>query len=225
MRILIVEDEKDISEALAHRLRFNKFKVDIADNGEDGLFLARTNKYCLMILDYDLPKYNGYQICEAIRQEKINLPIIMLTIKSELENKIDMLDLGVDDYVIKPFFIEEFMARIRAVLRRPKIIEKEKIIIDDLMIDKSNFIVMRGKKKIYLTRKEFMLLLYLAKNKNCVISSDEILENVWDMNADLFTQTVKTHIMNIRRKIDNGFETKLIHTIPCRGYILGSKKL
>ena len=224
MRILVVEDEKEISESLARRLRVNKYEVDVAGDGEKGLFLARTNDYSLMILDYNLPKRDGGQICKIIRREKIDLPIIMLTVESELENKVDMLDLGVDDYVTKPFFLDELMARIRSLLRRPKRVEREIITVGDLIIDRSNFKVKRKNKEIYLTRKEFMLLAYLAKNKNCVISSEVILEHVWDMNVDLFSHTVKTHIMNLRRKIDDGFKTKLIHTAACRGYMVSVEK-
>jgi len=224
MRILVVEDEKEISESLASRLKVNKYEVDVADDGEKGLFLVRTNDYSLMILDYNLPKRDGGQVCKIIRQEGIDLPIIMLTVESELENKVGMLDLGVDDYITKPFLFDELMARIRSLLRRPKRVEREIIIIGDLVINKSNFKVKRKNKEIYLTRKEFMLLVYLAKNKNCVISSEMILEHVWDMNVDLFSHTVKTHIMNLRRKIDDGFKTRLIHTAACRGYMVAVEK-
>ena len=224
MRILIVEDEKEISELLARRLRANKYEVDVAEDGEKGLFLARTNDYSLIILDYNLPKRDGRQVCKIIRQEGVDLPIIMLTVKSELENKVDMLDLGVDDYVTKPFFLDELMSRIRALLRRPKHVEREIITVGDLVINKNNFKVKRKDKEIYLTRKEFMLLVYLVKNKNRVISSEAILEHVWDMNADSFSHTVKTHIMNLRRKIDSEFKAKLIHTVTSRGYMVSVEK-
>ncbi len=224
MRILVVEDEKEISESLARRLRADKYEVDVALDGEKGLFLARTNDYILMILDYNLPKRDGRQICKIIRKEGIDLPIIMLTVESGLEDKVCMMDLGVDDYITKPFSFDELMARIRSLLRRPKHIEREIITVGDLIINKSIFKVKRKNKEISLTRKEFMLLVYLAKNKNCVISSEVILEHVWDMNVDLFSHTVKTHIMNLRRKIDGGFKTKLIHTVICRGYMVAAKK-
>lgn len=224
MRILVVEDEKEISESLARRLRADKYEVDVALDGEKGLFLARTNDYVLMILDYNLPKRDGRQICKIIRQEGIDLPIIMLTVESGLEDKVGMMDLGVDDYITKPFFFDELMVRIRSLLRRPKHIEREIITVGDLIINKSNFKVKRKSEEIHLTRKEFMLLVYLAKNKNCVISSEVILEHVWDMNVDLFSHTVKTHIMNLRRKIDGGFNTKLIHTVVCRGYMVAVEK-
>ncbi|MCK5320243.1 response regulator transcription factor [Candidatus Parcubacteria bacterium] len=224
MRILVVEDEKEISESLARRLRADKYEVDVALDGEKGLFLARTNDYILMILDYNLPKRDGRQICKIIRKEGIDLPIIMLTVESGLEDKVGMMDLGVDDYITKPFSFDELMARIRSLLRRPKHIEREIITVGDLIINKSIFKVKRKNKEISLTRKEFMLLVYLAKNKNCVISSEVILEHVWDMNVDLFSHTVKTHIMNLRRKIDGGFKTKLIHTVICRGYMVAAKK-
>ena len=148
----------------------------------------------------------------------------MLTVESGLEDKVGMMDLGVDDYITKPFFFDELMVRIRSLLRRPKHIEREIITVGDLIINKSNFKVKRKSEEIHLTRKEFMLLVYLAKNKNCVISSEVILEHVWDMNVDLFSHTVKTHIMNLRRKVDGGFKTKLIHTVVCRGYMVAVEK-
>lgn len=221
MRILIVEDDKDLVEYLKSGLEAENFSVDTAEDGEKGSFVARTNNYDLIILDYNLPKKSGYQICKEIRDDKKNVPILMLSINSEVNDKVELLNIGADDYLAKPFSFEELVARIKALLRRPKEIKSKILAIDDLILDIEGQTVKREKDEIYLTRKEFSLLEYLMKNQGKVLSRTTIMENVWDMNADPFSNTVETHILNLRKKIDRNIGSKLICTVPGRGYKIG----
>ena len=224
MRILVIEDEKSISEILKENLQKENYVVDIAEEGKNGLFLACSNNYKLILLDYNLPGLSGKQICQEIRKQKINTPILMLTVRSQFDDKIEMLNFGVDDYLTKPFLFAELLVRVRALLRRPKEIESEIIKISDLIIETSNFKVKRHGKEINLTSKEFLILIYLARNTDKIISPETLMENVWDMNANLFSKTVKTHIMNLRIKIDKNQKNKLIHTVKGEGYMLGLKR-
>ena len=218
MRILIVEDEKEISEFLKFSLEAEFLSVDVAEDGEKGSFMGRTTDYDLIILDNVLPKKAGIEICKEIRASGKNMPIIMLSVKSDTATKVELLNAGADDYLIKPFSLEELLARIRALLRRPKKIESELLEADDLALDTKGCSVRRGKKDIYLTRKEFMLLEYLVRNKGIVLSRGMILEHVWDMDADPFSNTIESHILSLRRKVDTAGKRKLIQTVPGRGY-------
>lgn len=218
MRILIVEDNKDISNFLKVSLENECFAVDAANDGEKGSFLALTNDYDLIILDYVLPKKDGRQVCEEIRKAGKTVPILVLSVISEVPTKVDILNIGADDYLTKPYSFEELLARIKALLCRPKQIESEVLRIDDLILDTKKHLVKRGKKEIYLTRKQFMLLEYLMKNQGMVLSRGMIMEHVWDMNGDLFSNTIEEHISVLRRKIKSPKNRKLIHTIPGRGY-------
>lgn len=218
MRILIVEDEKKIANILKKGLESECFIVDTAEDGEKGSFFARTNDYDLIILDNILPKKEGREVCQEIREAGKTTPIIMLSVKSETLTKVDLLNAGADDYLTKPFSLEELLARIRALLRRPKAIEDEVLQIDDLTLDTKRHLVKRGKKETYLTRKEFILLEYLMKNQGIVLSRGMIMEHVWDMNADPFSNTIESHILSLRRKVDFKGKKKLIQTVPSRGY-------
>lgn len=218
MRILVVEDEKKVADFLKIGLEAECFVVDLSEDGEKGLYLARTNDYDLIILDNVLPNKTGKEICEEVRKDGKTTPIIMLSIKSESATKVDLLNAGADDYLSKPFSFEELLARIRALLRRPKKIESEIFKIDDLSVDVKKHLVRRGKKDIYLTKKEFLLLVYLLKNQGIVISRGMLIEHVWDMNADPFSNTIESHILNLRKKIDLKSKKKLIYTISGRGY-------
>jgi DNA-binding response OmpR family regulator len=218
MRILIIEDEKDISEFLRANLEAEYFVVDIAEDGERGSYLARTNEYDLIVLDNGLPRKPGSQVCQEIRANKITTPILMLSVQSATPLKITMLNSGADDYVTKPFSFEELLARINALLRRPQVVVDNVFRIDDLIVDTNKHKVIRGKKEIYLTRKEFVLLEYLIKQKGDVISRGKIIEHVWDDEIDPFSKTIEVHILNLRRKIDTSHKKRLIHNIPGRGY-------
>ena len=218
MRILIVEDEKEIRNFLKKSLESECFVVDTAEDGERGSYLARTNDYDLITLDNIMPKKSGVEVCREIRKDGKNAPILILSVKSETTTKVDLLNAGADDYLTKPFSLDELIARIKALLRRPQEVENELLKIDDLTIDTAKQIVKRGNKEIYLTRKEFTLLKYLLKNKSFVLSRNMIMEHVWDMSADPFSNTIESHILSLRKKIDHGHKTKLIQTIPGRGY-------
>jgi DNA-binding response OmpR family regulator len=218
MKILIIDDENEIRSFLKTTLESECFEVDIAEDGEKGSFLARTNDYDLVILDYGLPKKDGRTVCQEIRRDNCDVLILMLSVQSGHHTKADLLNIGADDYLTKPFSLEELIARIRALLRRPRNIENDTRWIDDLLLDSKKHLVKRGDKRIYLTLKEFMLLEYLIQNVGLVVTRGMILEHVWDMNADLFSNTIETHISNLRRKIDQAGKKKLIKTIPGRGY-------
>ncbi|NIQ14771.1 MAG: response regulator [Candidatus Dadabacteria bacterium] len=218
MRALVVEDEKDIRNFLKTSLSAEHFAVDTAEDGEKGSYLARINDYDVILLDNVLPKKTGLEICKDIRRSGNGVPIIMLSVKYRTQTKVDLLNAGADDYLIKPFSLDELLARIRALLRRPKQIESEIIQIYDLILDSNKQTVTRAGKEIELTRKEFSLLQYLMKNQGTVLSRGMILEHVWDMNADPFSNTIESHIMSLRRKIKSEGSKELIRTVKGRGY-------
>ena len=220
MRILLVEDSKEIINFLKPSLEAELFAVDVAEDGEKGSFLGRTNDYDLIILDIILPKKGGLEVCREIREKGKTAPIIVLSVKTETVTKIELLNAGADDYLIKPFSLEELLARIRALLRRPKQIEGDILELDDLTLDTKRCTVKRGKREAHLTRKEFMLLEYLLRNKGIVLSRGMIMEHVWDMNVDPFSNTIESHILSLRHKIDFSGKKKLIHTVSGRGYKL-----
>lgn len=216
MKILIIEDEVDIASFLQANLKSANFTVELAYDGEKGSFLARTNNYDLIILDYVLPKLNGLEVCREIRDDNNNTPIIMLTVRSEINNKLDLFKAGVDDYLTKPYVFSELLARIKAILKRPKEIKKPLFKIGNLEVDLNNFTLKRGTKNIYLSAKEFSLLEYLAANQGQLVSREMIRENVWGDNCDPFSNTIETHILKLRRKLGN--TGPLIVTVPSRGY-------
>lgn len=218
MRILIIEDDADLRSVLKSGFESECFVVDMVDDGEQGSYLARTNDYDVILLDYNLPKKNGREVCAEIRQSGKTTPIIMLTVQSEVGMKVDLLNLGADDYVEKPFSFEELLARVRSVLRRPKTIQDEVYQIDDLVFDARRHLVTRAGKPIELTRKEFMLLEYLLRNKTEVVTRGMLIEHVWDMHIDPLSNTIDTHILRLRKKLDVGGSHELIHTVPGRGY-------
>jgi len=220
MKILLIEDEKTIREALIEQLKSQHFSVDAAINGEKGSAMAQASYYDLIVLDNILPKKNGLEVCREIRSYGKHVPIIILSVETETMKKVDLLNAGADDYLTKPFAFEELLARIYALLRRPLEVLKEDLSIADLRVSISKQTVTRGNEKIYLTRKEFDLLEYLIKNKGAVLSRNMIMEHVWDIDANPFSNTVETHILKLRRKIDSPKRAKLIHTVPARGYKL-----
>jgi DNA-binding response OmpR family regulator len=217
MRILIIEDEAEIRLALESHLKAASYAVDSTDCGERGSYLARANDYDLIVLDYMLPKRDGYRVCRDIREAQKKTPILMLSVKNMIDDKVDLLNAGADDYLTKPFSFDEFSARVKALLRRPREIRNATIIAADITIDADRQSVLRGDKNIYLTRKEFALLEYLAQNKGRVVSRGQIMEHVWDMGSDPFSNTIEAHILNLRKKLGVR-KQKLIHTVPGRGY-------
>jgi DNA-binding response OmpR family regulator len=224
MKILLIEDERHIYNFIKDSLKSAFFEVDIANDGEVGATLANDNYYDLIILDLGLPKKPGLEVLKEIRASGKSVPILVLSVKSEVTSKIELLDAGADDYLVKPFSLEELLARIRALLRRPEKVEGENLVVDDLLLDTKGCIVKLKEKEIYLTRKEFMLLEYLMRNKGLVLSRAMIMEHVWDMNADPFSNTIESHILSLRRKIENQDKQKFIITVPGRGYKFSTGK-
>lgn len=218
MNLLIVDDDKEIIDFLKPSLKAEGFVVDTANDGDSGLYKMQINQYDLVILDNILPKMSGLEVCREIRNFKNSVPILILSAKNETETKADFLNSGADDYMVKPFSFKELLARVKALLRRPKFIEHNILQIDNLMLDVDSHTVMVGKKELRLTMKEFSLLEYFMKNKNRVLSRAEILEHVWGEEADIFTNTIETHVLNLRRKIGQTNKKEFICTIPGMGY-------
>lgn len=220
MRILIIEDDDSIARFLTLSLESECFVVDRASDGESGSFLGRTNEYDLIILDNMLPKKNGKEVCDEIRSHGKMMPILMLSAVSEAETKTDLLNAGADDYLTKPFSLNELLARIRALLRRPNQLLGDVLRIDNVIMDVNKHIVKRAGSEIRLTRKEFILLEYLMRNQGTVLSRASIMDHVWDMHADPFSNTIESHVLSVRRKIDIPGQKKLIRTISGRGYVM-----
>lgn len=221
MRILVIEDENRIAHFLKESLEAEYFAVDVARDGERGSYFARVNDYDLIVLDNMLPKKNGLQVCEEIRESGKTLPILVVSVKTGARDKVDLLNAGADDYLSKPFILEELLARIRALMRRPTPIEKDVLTVEDVMLDCKTGVVRRGDVDLHLTRKEFMLLEYLMRNKGIILSRGMILEHVWDMSVDIFSNTIESHILSLRKKLNDMGRQRLIQTLSGRGYRIG----
>ena len=218
MRALVVDDEKDLRDMLAKHLRSECFAVDTAKDGAEGSYLARTNEYDVVILDNMMPGKSGAQVCEEIRETGHSVPIIMLSALSDTKKKVDLINAGADDYMIKPFSFDELLARIRALLRRPQKFMGDVMTMGDLILDTKQQRVKRDGKAVHLTRKEFMLLEYLMRNEGTVLSRGMIMEHVWDMSSDPFSNTIESHVLSLRKKIKDDPKNRLIQTVPGRGY-------
>lgn len=219
MRILLMNGNYRDAEYLKKAFESELYITDTSGDGEKGLFLFRSNKYDLVIFDNLSPEKNGLDVCRQIRESGSSVPIIALLSKSEINTKVALLNAGVDDCVSKPFLFEELAARIRAILRRPNQIASENLAVGGLCINFSKHLATFQGKEIYFTRKELMLLEYLMRHSGKVLSRNQIIEHIWDMNADPFSNTLETHIFSLRRKIRAvGGSGKLIHTISGRGY-------
>ena len=225
MRILVVEDEKKIADFIKRGLKEEGYAVDSAYDGEQGLFLSKTNEYDLILLDLMLPKLDGQSLFKEIRKEKISSPVIMLTAKDAVKDKVAGLDMGADDYVTKPFAFEELLARIRAVLRKKEGRDSKTIKVEDLVMDLPAHKVTRAGKDIPLTSKEYALLEYMMRNAGNVVTRTMISEHVWDINFDTFTNVIDVYINYLRNKVDTGHKKKLIHTVRGRGYVLKVDKV
>lgn len=225
MKILIVDDEPAISQFLKDGLEAQLYGVEVASDGERGAFLGRTGNYDLIILDYNLPKLSGAQVLREIRREKKHIPVLMITVRSELVTKSEAFSLGADDYLTKPFLFDELLLRVRALLKRPAKIESNLYKVDNLTLNTVSKIVRREGREIYLTRREFALLEYLMLSRGQIVSRNQILEHVWDYNADPFSNSVETHLASLRRKLNINKNKNLIHTFTGRGYKLALNKL
>ncbi len=223
MRILVVEDEPVIAQAIKRGLEQETFAVDLAHDGEAGYDLLASEEYDVVVLDRMVPKLSGADFCLRARAEKIVTPILMLTARGELEDKVSGLNAGADDYLTKPFAFEELIARIKALSRRPATPLSTVLTFADLTMDTAGFKVTRGKTLIDLSRREFALLEYLLRNAQRTISKDQIIAHVWDYDADILPNTVEVYIGYLRAKIDKPFKDKprLITTVRGFGYKLG----
>ncbi len=217
MKILVIEDDTDIREYLKETLESESFTVDTAENGEEGSYIARTNQYDLIILDNMMPKKTGLEVCQELRASSNQTPILMLSVKSDAEEKTKLLDSGADDYLTKPYSHKELLARIRALTRRGTHVQSLVLTADNLVLDVESQEVTQSNKSVYLTRKEFCLLELLMKNKGKIVSRGSIMEHVWNMDGNPFSKTIETHILNLRKKIESK-GNKIIQNIPGRGY-------
>lgn len=220
MRILVVEDEKKVADFIKKGLEEEHYAVDTAYDGETGLYLAEVNDYDLVVLDLMIPKIDGWEVLRRIRGKKDNVPILILTAKDGVEDIVRGLDSGCDDYLTKPFAFAEFLARVRALLRREKV-EKEPVLhVGDLTLSLVTHRVTRGENEIELTSKEYALVEYMMRNPNKVLTRAMISEHVWDYHFDSMTNVIDVYVNYLRKKIDKDFDTKLIHTIRGVGYMI-----
>ncbi len=226
MRILVVEDEHKIANSIKRGLEQESYATDIAYTGNDGFDLASTEPYDLIILDRLLPEMNGVEIAKKLRKQKIHTPILMLTAKGQINDKVEGLNAGADDYLTKPFAFEELLARVRALARRPAGSIGTSLSIEDLVLDTTTYEVKRGGKSIRLSSKEYALLQFLMRHANQTLTKDQIIGNVWDYEADVLPNTVEVYIGYLRNKIDKPFPGKpaLIQTVRGFGYKVGSNQ-
>ena len=220
MSILIVEDEKKLVDILKRALKGERYSVDVAYDGEEGLEKAMQNNYALIILDIMLPKKDGFTVCKELRQHQIHTPIIMLTARGSVEDRVTGLDVGADDYLMKPFGLNELFARIRAVLRRPKVTEANVTKVSDLIIDRKKHEVTRAGKVIPLTPKEYKLLDTLITNPGEAINRRKLIDHAWGPTFKETNNELNVHIRYLRSKIDGGKNKPLIHTVRGVGFVL-----
>jgi DNA-binding response OmpR family regulator len=223
MRILIVEDEHKIANAIKKGLEQESYAVDVCYTGQDGLDMAETEEYDLLILDLMLPEIDGITITKTLRSNKNHTPILILTAKGDISEKVLGLDSGADDYLTKPFSFEELLARVRALSRRPKTVLSSKLTVSDLSLDPATFEVKRGSQLIVLSSKEFSLLEYLMRNNGKIVSKDKIITHVWDYDSNILPNTVEVYVKYLRNKIDKPFPNSesLIQTVRGFGYRIG----
>jgi heavy metal response regulator len=220
MRILIVEDDPNLAGFVQNGLREERYAVDLAQDGEEGLFMASTTPYDLVILDVMLPKLDGFTVCRRLRVAGNITPILLLTARGTVEDRVTGLDMGADDYLSKPFAFTELLARVRALIRRKGNDHAPRLMVADLEVDPIAHRVWRAGREITLTSKEYALLDYLLRNPNRVLTRTAIIEHVWDIHYDGMTNIVDVHIRALRAKVDREFTTQLIHTVRGVGYVL-----
>jgi heavy metal response regulator len=220
MRILIVEDEKDLAAIIKQGLEEEGYVVDVAHDGEEGLYMAESYPIDVMVLDVMLPQMDGLTVLSNLRKKGVQTPVILLTARDALIDKIKGLDTGADDYLTKPFVFEELLARIRSLMRRKTTVKEAVIRIADLEIDTASHQVKRAGKAIALSAKEYSLLEFLAYRKGAVVSRTDIIEHIYNEDADMDSNVVDVYINYLRNKIDKEFSGKLIHTVRGAGYIL-----
>jgi len=222
VRILLVEDEAPAAEMLAKGLREQSFAVDVAGDGEAALYQASTNDYDVILLDINLPIKNGLEVCRELRAEGSTVPVLMLTARDAVHDRIAGLDTGADDYLTKPYAFHELLARVRAITRRGPAFSSDIVSVSDLTLDRKTRKVTRAGSVIELTAKEYALLEYLMRRANEVVGRADIAEHVWDENFDSFSNLIEVYIQRLRRKIDDNHELKLLRTKRGEGYVLES---
>ena len=226
MRILIVEDEEELSDALVRGLKHEGYAVDQALDGLDGWELAEVNRYDLVILDINLPGLDGLEVCRRLRASQPELLILILTARIAPSQRITGLDLGADDYMVKPFHFGELMARLRALLRRDMRVRDPLLQYQDLKVDLAAKVAWQGARRLELTNKEFGILQYLLRHPTEIVTQETLIEHVWDTHANPFTTSVRVHINSLRRKLaDHSAGSSYIQTIVGQGYRLGSPEL
>lgn len=223
MRILVVEDEPRMANVIARGLREQSYAVDVAPDGINGLYQASINDYDVIVLDVLLPHRDGYEVCRELRQRGNTTPVLMLTARATVDDRITGFDAGADDYLTKPFSFRELLARIRALLRRDSQLRPDVLEIADLVVDSASHRVVRANKEVQLTAKEYALLEYLARRRGQLVSRAEIAAHVWDDSFDPFSNTIEVYMNRLRKKIDGDHATKLLHTRRGEGYILESR--
>ncbi len=223
MRILVVEDEHRIAQSIQKGLIQERYAVDVAYTGTDGYDYASTEQYDCIILDLMLPGMTGIDICRELRKKQVHTPVLMLTAKGQMQDKIFGLDTGADDYMTKPFSFEELLARVRALVRRPRQMTDTELRVKDLSVNTRTFEVKRAGKTIVLSSKEYALLEYLMQHSGQILTKDQIISHVWNYDSDILLNTVEVYIRNLRRKIDIPFAhlSPLIQTVRGFGYKIG----
>jgi two-component system copper resistance phosphate regulon response regulator CusR len=222
MRVLLVEDDHDLADILCDGLREQHVDVNVAHTFDDGLRRAVLGQYAVIILDVMLPGGDGFELCRRLRSKGLTTPILMLTARGGVEDRVTGLESGADDYLAKPFAFSELVARVRALSRRQPAIKEEKKIVGDFEMDLRAREVRRNGEPIVLTAKEWELLELLVENEGTIVTRQQITDRVWDENHDPFTNVLEVLVRRLRRKIDEGFESKLIHTVRGAGYRFGS---
>ena len=220
MRLLVVEDEKKVAGFVKKGLEEEGFAVDVASDGETGLHMALDGVHDLVVLDIHLPKMNGLNVLKELRRKGTATPVLLLTVRATIEDKVLGLDSGADDYLTKPFAFEELVARVRALLRRRADVKQPRLQVADLVLDPVRRTVFRGEEKIELTQKEFALLDYFMRNPGRILTRTMIAEHVWDYDFDPATNVIDVYVNYLRKKIDSGREKRLIHTVRGVGYVL-----
>jgi heavy metal response regulator len=220
MRLLVVEDEKKVASFIKKGLEEEGYAVDLAPDGNEGLLMALDGVHDLIILDINLPGMDGMSVLQELRKKKVTTPVLLLTVRATIEDKVLGLDTGADDYLTKPFSFQELLARMRALLRRRADAEPPLLQVADLTLDPARRVVCRGNEKIELTTKEFALLDYFMRNTGRVLTRTVIAEHVWDYDFDPMTNVIDVYVNYLRKKIDAGREPKLIHTVRGAGYVL-----
>ncbi|MCU1273578.1 MAG: DNA-binding response regulator [Bryobacterales bacterium] len=220
MRILLVEDEPRVAAFIAKGLREQAYAIDVARDGEQALYFAAVNAYDLLILDVMLPVKDGYAVCRELRRAGTRTPILMLTARDAVDDRVTGLDCGADDYLTKPFDFKELLARLRALSRRSAEVRPAVLRVADLILNTANHAVSRAGKPVSLTAKEYALLEFLVLNENRIVNREQIAQHVWDENFDPFSNIIDVYVRRLRTKVDAGFDRPLINTRRGEGYIL-----